>query len=276
LVRLEKDLVEEERDYLELDLRLREIQESMEALSLKQREEKEHQVMLKAVHENVLSQVGRLEGDLLELGLRNQGNMTQKNELCLRLSSLTERLEMAEKTSLNLREEYNRREQEAKAATGEIELHGEQLTQEKISLAKWEQELNQGTEQLGQEQTIYRENESNLQLKRQNRVGFQENCQVVESEQGALNRQLEKHSLAQEAQQYVLMQRRQEREGLSARLLELEQEMHSQRQLEHALEQRLHANELRVVRFETECQAGETRLSDRGRKGSPVAKGASS
>ncbi|HUX46892.1 MAG TPA: chromosome segregation protein SMC [Desulfosporosinus sp.] len=260
LVRLEKDLSEEERDYFEIDLRLREIQESMENLSLRQRENKEHQVRLRAVHENVLGQLGRLEGDLLGLGLRNQGNMAQKDELCLHLRSLTERLEMAEKTSVNLREEYNQREQEAKVATGEIEVHGEQLTQEKVRLAKWEQELNQCTEQLGHEQTIYRENESNLQLKKQNRVGLLENCQVVETEQGALSQQLEKHSLAQEAQQYDLMQRRQKREGLSASILESEQEIHAKRQLEHALEQRFHANELRVVRFETECQAGETRL----------------
>ncbi|MFZ3132356.1 MAG: chromosome segregation protein SMC, partial [Desulfosporosinus sp.] len=260
LVRLEKDLLEEEREYFELDLRLREIKESMDNLTLRQREDNEHLVMLRAVHENVLSQLGRLESDLLGLDLRNQGNIAPKNELCLHMRSLTERLEMAEKTSLNLREEYNRRELEAKAAISEIEAHREQLTQEKIRLAKLEQELNQCREQLGQEQTIYRENESTLQLKKQNRAGFQENCQVVEAEQGALNWQLEKHSLAQEAQSCALLQRRQEREDLSASIRELEQEIHSKRQLEHALEQRLHANELRVVRFETECQAGETRL----------------
>lgn len=260
LVRQEKDLFEEEREYLDIDLRLREIQESIENISLRQREYKEHQVRLRAVHENVLNQLGRLESDLLGLGLRNQENIAQKNELCLSLKSLTKCLEMAEKTSVNLREEYNQMEQKAKAASGEIESHGEQLTQEKIRLAKWELELNQCTEQLGHEQTTYRENQLNLKLKKQNRVGFQENCQLVEAEQGALNRQLEEHSLAQEAQQYALMQRRQEREGLLVRLLELEQEIHAKRQLEHALEQRLHANELRVVRFETECQAGETRL----------------
>jgi len=260
LARLEKELLEEEREYFESDLLLREIQENIEDLSLRQREDKERQVMLRAVHESVLSQLGRLESDLLGLSLRNQENMAQKNELGLRLENLANRLEMAEKTSVNLREEYTRRELEAKVANSEIEAHGEQLTQEKIRLAKWEQELNQCTEQLGHERTIYRENKSNLDIKKQNRVGLRENCQVVETEQGALNRQLEKHSLTQQAQQYILMQRRQEREGLSARILELEQEIYAKRQSEHALEQRLHANELRVVRFETECQAGETRL----------------
>lgn len=260
LIRLEKDLLEGERDCSKMDLRLRDIQENMENLSLKQREEKEHQVMLRAVHENVLSQLERLNRDLMGLGLRNQENMAQKNELSLCLKSLTERLGIAEKTSVRLREEFNQREQQAKAAMGEIESHGEQLTQEKIRLAKWEQELNQCTEQLGQEQTNYRENQSNLQPKKQNQVGFQKNRQVVEAEQGTLRQQLEKHSLTQEAQQYALMQRRQAREGLSARLLEMEQEILSKRQSEHALEQRLHANELRVVRFETECETAETRL----------------
>jgi len=260
LVRLEEDLLEQERECSKLDLRLRDIQQSMENLSLSQREDKEHQVMLTAVHQNVLSQLERLNRDLLGLGLRNQGNMAEKSDLSLTLRSLIEGLDIAEKTSVNLREEYNHREQEAKVATGEIESHGEQLTQEKIRLAKLEQELNQCTEQLGHEQTIYGENESNLRPKKQNQLGFQENCLVVEAEQGTLRLQLEKHSLAQEAQQYVLMQRRQTREGLSARLLEQEQEILTNRQSEHTLEQRLHANELRVVRFETECEAGETRL----------------
>jgi len=260
LIRLEKDLLEGERECSKMDLRLRDIQQNMENLSLKQREEKEHQVMLRAVHENVLSQLERLNRDLLGLGLRNQENMAQKNELSFCLKSLTERLDIAEKTSVRFREEFNQREQQAKAAMSEIESHGEQLTQEKIRLAKWEQELNQCTEQLGQEQTNYRENQFNLQPKKQNQVGFQKNCQVVEAEQGTLRQQLEKHSLTQEAQQYALMQRRQAREGLSARLLEMEQEILSKRQSEHALEQRLHANELRVVRFETECEAAETRL----------------
>ncbi|HZK86149.1 MAG TPA: chromosome segregation protein SMC [Desulfosporosinus sp.] len=260
LVQLEKDLIKEERDYAELDLRLRGIQEGMENLSLRQRDDKEHQVMLRAVHENVLSQLVRLERELLGLDLRSQGNMTQKNELCLCLKSSTERLEMAETTSVNLRQEYNQRELEAKVATGEIESKGEKLTQEKILLANREHELNQCTEQLGHEQTIYNENESKLQVKKQNQADYQGKCQVVVEEQGVFNHQLVNHSLAQEAQQYALMQRRQERENLSARTLELEQEIHTNRQLEHALEQRFHANELRVVRFETECQAGETRL----------------
>jgi len=260
LVRLEKELVEEERNYSNIDLRLRETQEAMEALSLRQREHKEHQVMLRAVHENVLSQVRRLESDLLVLDHRNQANLTQKNELCLHLKSLTERTKMAEQLSVDLRETFNQREQAAKAALGQIEAHGEQLTQEKIRLAKWEQELNQGTEQLGQQQTIYQENDSNLQLKKRNQVGLQHNCQVVETEQGTLKQQFQQHSLDQETQQYALMLRRQEREHLSASSLQREQEIHTKRQLEHALEQRLHANELRVVRFDTECQAGETRL----------------
>src|SRR5665648_311333 len=179
LVQLEKDLIKEERDYAELDLRLRGIQEGMENLSLRQRDDKEHQVMLRAVHENVLSQLVRLERELLGLDLRSQGNMTQKNELCLCLKSSTERLEMAETTSVNLRQEYNQRELEAKVATGEIESKGEKLTQEKILLANREHELNQCTEQLGHEQTIYNENESKLQVKKQNQADYQGKCQVV-------------------------------------------------------------------------------------------------
>ncbi len=260
LVQLEKILVDKEQAYSEIERRLQTIRETVENLSLRQREDKEQQVMLKAVYENVLSQLRRIESDLLGLGLRNQGNQAQKSELFLSLKNLTERLELLKKTSTDLREEFNQREQDAKVAIGEIELHGEQLTEEKIRLAKWEQEVHQCTEQLGHERVNYREHKTNLHLKLQNRVSFQENCRVVEAEQEALNQQLAIHILSQETQQYALMQRRLEREGLSARILEMEQEIHTKRKLEHALEQRLHANELRVVRFETECQAGETRL----------------
>ncbi|MDR3540852.1 MAG: chromosome segregation protein SMC [Desulfosporosinus sp.] len=262
LKQLEKDFKGEERIVLELDASLREIQKNIENLALKQRVDKEQQIMLRAASENVLSQFRRLEGDLLGLSVRHEENMVKKNELCLRLESLTESLESSEKTSLELREQFNQKEQDAKTLAGELEIHGEHLTQEKVRLAKWEQELTQCVEQLGQEQRVYRENELNLKQKKQNRTDLQDKRQVVEEEQEALNRQMEKHSLAQEAQQYALMQRRQDREGLSTRVLEQEQEIQSKRQGAHVLEQRLHANEIRVVRWETEYQAGVTRLAE--------------
>ena len=262
LVQLEKDLEGETRVVLELDTRLQEIRENVENLSLKQRVDKERQIMLWAAYENVLSQFQRLEGDLLGLGLRQELNMVQKNDLCLRSRSLTERLESLEKTTLELREEFNQREQEAKTTAGVLEIHGEQLTQEKIRLAKWEQELTQCAEQLGQEHLAYQQNKANLQQKKQNRTNLQKNRQVVEEEQDALNQQLEEQSLVQETQQYALMQRRLDREGLSARVVEQEQEIQAKRQVAHVLEQRLHANEIRVVRWETECQAGVTRLAE--------------
>jgi len=262
LVQLENELAEEERKGLEMETHQRELQENIDNLSLKQREDKEHQVLLRARHESVLNQIRRLTDDLLELSLREQGNKAKGSELNLRVRNLTDRLEIAEKTSVNLREEFNQREQEAKTAVDEIESRGEQLTQEKIRLAKWEQESTQCTEQLGQERMAIQENETNLQQRIQNRVSVQKNCQVVEEELGALNLQLEEHSLAQEKQQYALMQRRLDRETLSKRVLEVEQEALFKRQGAHALEQRLHANEIRVARWETEWQAGVTRLAE--------------
>jgi len=262
LIQLDTELAEAERIGQEMETHQRELQESIDILGLKQREDKEHQVMHKAMHENVLNQIRRSDNDLLELNLRKQKNKIKGDELSQRVRGFAERLEIAEKTSVDLREEFNRREQDSKTAAGEIELLGEQLTQEKIQLAKWEQELTQCTEQLSQERMVIRENEGNLQQKVQNRVNVQENRQAVEAELEVLNLRLEEHSLAQEKQQYALMLRRQDRESLSTRVLELEQEALFKRQGAHALEQRLHANEIRVARWETEWQAGVTRLAE--------------
>lgn len=262
LVQLEKDLAEKEREGLELDHRQREVRESIEILGLKLRNEQELQVKLRALHENVLSQIRRLAGDLLGLGLRHEETMVQKNELLVRLASLTERMETTEKTSVYLREEFNRRESEAKIMAEEIETHGEKLTQEKIQLAKWEQELTQCLDQLGQERQGIREKELNLTEKKQKKVSIEQTRRNVEEELESLSQQLENHLRVQEAQQYALMQSRQSREGLSSRVLELEQEIHTMRQGVHTLEQRLHANEIRVVRWDTECQAGEKRLAE--------------
>ncbi|MDR3599203.1 MAG: chromosome segregation protein SMC [Desulfosporosinus sp.] len=262
LVQMEEDLGREDQKALEIEARLQEIQESIESLSSKQRGDQNQQIRLKAVYENALSQFQRLEGDIVGLDLRHEETMAKRNELRQLEISVTKRLASAEKTSFDLREEFNQREQEAKTLAGEIEAYGEQLTQEKVRLAKWEQELTQCIEQLGEEHAVYLNNESNLKQKKENKTNLQQNRQVIEAEQAALQQQLENHSLAQEAQQYALMQRRQDREGLATRVFEQEQEIQSQRQGVHTLEQRLHVNEIQVVRWETECQAGVTRLAE--------------
>jgi len=262
LEQMEEDLEREARDVSELEAHLAEMQASLDSLGLKQRADQEQQIRLKAAQENVLSQYRRLEGEIAGLMLRHEENITKENELGLRVRGLTEGLEIAEKTALELRAEFNQREQEAKTVAEEIELQGEQLTQEKVRLAKWEQELTQCAEQLGQEHTFYRENEISLQQKKENRTNLLNNRLLVEAEQTALTRQLENQALAQETEQYALMQLRLDRESLSARVLEQEQEIHSKRQRVHVLEQRLHANEIQVVRWETECQSGVTRLAE--------------
>ncbi|HEY8909197.1 MAG TPA: chromosome segregation protein SMC [Desulfosporosinus sp.] len=262
LVQLEKDLAEEEREVQGLETHQRELQERIDNLGSTRREDKEHLGVLKAMHENVRNQIARLADDLLGLNLRRQENESKGNEHCLHVRTLTERLEVAEKTSVDLREAFNQREQEAKTAASEIHSRGEHLTQEKIQLAKAEQELSQCTEQLGQERTTIRKNEANLELRIQNRTNVIINRQVVEKELEVLEQKVEEQSLAQEKQQYALMKRRQVRESLSTRVLELEQEALFKRQGAHALEQRLHANEIRVAKWETEWQAGVTRLSE--------------
>ncbi|MDO0821631.1 chromosome segregation protein SMC [Desulfosporosinus nitroreducens] len=262
LVQLEKDLAQKEQECLANDKRQRELQENIEITGLKLRNERDLQVKLRALHENVLSQIRRLAGDLLGLSLRHGETAEQKNELLIRLASLTERMEAAEKTSVHLREEFNLRESEAKTVAEEIEIYVEKLTQDKIQLAKWEQELTQCMDQLVQERKGIRESELNLTEKRQKKVSIEQTRRNVEEELESLSQQLVDHAKVQEGQQYDLMQSRQSREGLSGRVVEFEQEINTLRQGAHTLEQRLHAHEIRVVRWETECDAGLNRLAE--------------
>ncbi|HBV85811.1 MAG TPA: chromosome segregation protein SMC [Desulfosporosinus sp.] len=262
LMQLEKDLTIKEQECLEQDQRQKELQESIEALGRKLQSEKELQVKLKSEHENVLSQIRRLAGDLLGLGLRYEETTAQKNDLLIRLASLTEQMEISEKTSVYLREKFNSRESEAKVVAEEIETYVEKLTQEKVQLAKWEQELTQCREQLLQERKGIQENELTLAEKKQKKDSIAQSRQNVEEELESLRQQLVNQSQIQEAQQYALMKSRQAREELSSRVFELEREINTLRQGAHSLEQRLHAHEIRVVRWETECQAGVTRLSE--------------
>ena len=262
LVHLEKELAEEERTDEELEKRQGRILESIDKVDVKHREDKEHLVVLRAMHGNVLNQIQRLDDELVGLNLRNQENMAEEKELRLRLQSIMKCLEAAERSAVDWREAFNQREQEAKTVVGEIETCGELLMQEKIRLAKWEQEFTQCMEQLAQENTVLRESETNLEQKKQKRISVQGVRQTVKEELELLGQQLGEQTLAQEALQYVLMQRRLDRESLSARVLELEQEIYAERQRTQVLEQRFHANELRVVRWETECQTGLSRLDE--------------
>ncbi|MCB8813958.1 chromosome segregation protein SMC [Desulfosporosinus shakirovi] len=260
IAKSEKDLAQKEQECLANDKRQRELQENIEITGLKLRNGRELQVKLRALHENVLSQIRRLTGDLLGLSLRHGESAEQKNELLNGLESLTERMEAAEKTSVHLREEFNLRESEAKTVAEEIESYVEKLTQDKIQLAKWEQELTQCMDQLVQERKGIRESELNLTEKKQKKVSIEQTRRNVEEELESLGQKLVNHAKVQEGQQYDLMQSRQSREGLSGRVVEFEQEINTLRQGAHTLEQRLHAHEIRVVRWETECEAGLNRL----------------
>ena len=262
LLKLEGQSAEKDQEVHRIDTRQLELQERINYLERQRREDNERQVELRAVQENLHNQLRRLDEDLVVLNLRSEENISQKDELNLQLTSITERLAKAEETSRMLREQFNRQEEQAKSLAGEIEGRSEELTQEKIRLAKWEQELAQCVEQIGQEQAIILENETNLGQKKQNLSSVQQTSQSVAEELRDLAQKLEEHSLSQEKRQYDLMQCRQDRESLSKGVAELEQEVLAKRQEAHGLEERFHANEMSAVRWETEWQAGLNRLTE--------------
>lgn len=262
LRQLDEELLQTEKVCAELDLLREKQQEKEESLSIHWREDQERQVKLKALQESGLKQLKRLEEDQRHLTSRRQEKLTEREELDRQWQSVSKEWEKAEETALKLREEFRQREQDAKNISGEIEAFIEELTGEKISLAKWEQELEQCGEQLKTEQGVYQEKEASLGCKKQDREKLQGDCKDLEEEQKALTEQVERQAQDLEIRQYALLQRRQEKEGVEARSREIEEEIQAGRQLKHGLEQRLHANELRVVRFETECRAGEARLAE--------------
>lgn len=262
LLQLERDLVTIEQECLEIETRQHQTLDSIGKIGSKQQDEKERLVLLRAKKETVVNQIRRVTAEGMGLDLRCKEAIEQKNERSFELTTYTERLGLAEKASLDLREEFNQRELEAKAAAGEIESHGMQLTDEKVRLAKWEQELSQCTEQLELEYNIIRESELSLEQKKQNREKLEQTRQAIKDEELDLTIKVEEQTLFQEKQQYLLMLSRQNREGLDASLIEMERGIESHRQSAYAVEQRLHANEIRLARWETEWQTGVVRLVD--------------
>lgn len=262
LGQLERELTEKEQEWQTCDEQLGKTQEQLERIQRKLRRDQEESVKLEAAHESILQQTRRLKGDLLALSLRQKDGTSQKEELLVRLADLSRQMEAAEKTSRHLREEFNQRESEAKLVAEQIEAAAEKLTQERIQLAKWEQELAQCQVQLEQQQKDSRENAEKLSEKKEKEAALEENRRNLEGELAEIGEQLVRQARLHEEQQYALMQSRQAREKLSGRVLELEQAVHTIRQGSHTLEQRLHANEIKVVRWETECEGGLHRLTE--------------
>ncbi|GAB6152311.1 chromosome segregation protein SMC [Desulfosporosinus burensis] len=262
LSRLKNEGRQKEQERAKIEAEQGRIQAVIEQLTQEQREKQEYLVMLRTQLDSASTQIRRFKEDVQIASHRYQGAIEQKAELSLAMEGLKDRFEAAEKKSISLREALHKREREAKTAAESLEVVGEQLTQEKIQLAKWEQELSQCLETLDQERLVFQENEASLKLKIKNLEEVQLANSGVDDEKTALIIQLEEQSQSQAALQFLLMQKRQEREVLATRVLEWEADIQKKREEAHTHEQRLHANELRVARWETEWQTGITRLSE--------------
>ena len=262
LKRLKTERSQKEQERAEIEKNQHLLQMELEQITLEQHEKQEHLVMHRTQLDNMAIQIGRFTEDVQVAAYRYLEAMEQKTEQSLALEGIKDRFAAAEKKSILLREELHSREQEAKAAAESLETVGEQLTLEKIQLAKWEQELSQCLEALEQERMVFQDQEAGLKLKLQSLEDVQIARSGVEEEKATFVNQLEVQTQSQADLQFRLMRKRQEREVLAARVLEWEADIQKKREEVHTLEQRLHANELRVARWETEWQTGLTRLTE--------------
>ena len=262
VTRLQNEKVQKEQERAKIEANQAQIQALLEQLIQRQREKQEHLVMLRAQLDSVSTQIRRFKEDMRRGSYQYQEAVEQKTERTLALEGLKNNFDAAEKRSISLREALHLREREAKTEAESLEALGERLTQEKVQLARWEQELSQCLEVQDQEGMVYQDNESSLKLKLQTLEDARLARSEVDKERISLVDQLEVQSQAQIDIQSLLMQKRQEREALAVRVLECETDIQKKREEVHTLEQRLHASELRVTRWETEWQAGITRLSE--------------
>lgn len=223
---------------------------------------KEGLAVLRAQAKNSIDQVARIQTEIEGLQVREASlrreevtHTARKENLENRYREITQRLEEAQQV-LALQE------QKAREAGKEAEELQERLTYTKVQLAKSEQELKQAEEQLEQEHGALSERLSTLNQKCEDLATFEEGKRHLLEEQEALRKRLLQITELQTQAQEALLALRKERESLSVKVMEQERLVLKKRQEQQSLEQKLHALELRVTRWDTEWETAYSRLQE--------------
>lgn len=255
----QRELENDVQAYLKRKLELEEI---LQGLVAEGQGLKEGLAVLRAQTKNTIEQVARIQAEIGGLKTREEAlwqeeaNHTARREnLVKRHQDLTERVREAQ-NALALHE------QKAKEAGQEAETLLERLTQTKVQSAKWEQELKQGEERRVQEQAVLSELLSTLEQKREDLKSLEAGKELLLKEQEEWESRRVESAQRQIQAQEILMTLRKEREVLSEKVMEQERLVHLKRQEQQNLEQKLHALELRVARWDAEWETGHNRLQE--------------
>lgn len=239
-----------------------ELEEVLKGLVVEGQELKEGLAVLRAQAKNTKDQVARIQTEIEGLKIREEAlrqeeanHTARKENLEKRLHELTGQVDEAQ-SALALQE------QKAREAGQEADALLERLTQTKVQSAKWEQELKQAEERIVQERAVLSELQSTLEQKRQDLTSLEAGKELLfkEKEEWETRRaEVTEHQIqAQEA----LVALRKEREALSVKVIEQEGLVSKKRQEQQSIEQKLHALELRVARWDTEWETGHNRLQE--------------
>lgn len=255
----QRELENDVQAYLKRKLELEEI---LKGLVAEGQELKEGLAVLRAQAKNTQELVIRIQADVEAFKAREkalQGEelnyKTHKVSLEKQHHVLLERVKEAQNA-------LTQQEQNAREAAQEAETLQERLTHTKVQSAKWEQELKQAEERQVQERAVLGEFSSALEQKHQDKTSLEEGKKLLLKEQEVWETRRVESAEQQIQAQEALVALRKERETLSKKVMDQEHLVHLKRQERQSLEQKLHALELRVARWDTEWESGHNRLQE--------------
>jgi len=270
-----REIAELDAEIKELERKLAGISEEQEALGAVKagldqqlaelakngQERRERSAALAADREHRRLQAERLDSALEVLLLKVANLAHERDELVGNTAAADARLERSEQEVAAAREALAAKEEAVKTAAGVIDSLTESLMQEKVRLAKLEQEQAQVADMLGREQEVWREQAQMLARKKESLAALVKDLEANRGEHAAWSEQATTRELELAALQRELVRLRQDRETAGTILTDVEGQLRAQQRQVQDLEQKLHACELSRVRWEAEWEAGLNRLT---------------
>lgn len=174
----------------------------------------------------------------------------------------TIRLQEAEDKLITLQYEQTEMEKAVEETAALAEKIAEEITSARIEAAKLEQEIDQ-TRRLSQEESQRLQQchadleETKTEIK--NLQNFEE--ELVKGQDEA-EKNIQEYRSQLDEKRVELVQKRQEREALSADAIRQEQDLQIRRRKTKELEQHIHQSELRLAKLQAEWEAGSARLQE--------------
>jgi chromosome segregation protein len=232
---------------------------------LQRAEEEKKELSEKLLHcrinkENLEKERQRRQEEAAFSSLRYKEIATERTEIEEKLEITAGHLDVLEQKSCFARRELARQEQELKESIQVLEELNERLTEAKIQVAKWEQEYEQSSALVLQERIAWQEKERIVTAKEKEYHRAQADGTQLAGEIEALLQNLEEETDLQEENLLAAALLRQERENLTLAINNEEQIVHRLRSAIQAFEQKIHALELGVARWQTEWETGAKHL----------------